>query len=71
MLERREVRAILRRLRTLAIAICALVFAGTLGFVLAEDVTVWNGFVWALDTVATVGSVPRRSRPAGRSSRSS
>jgi voltage-gated potassium channel len=66
MLERREVRAIMRRLRTLAIAICGLLAVGTLGFVLAEDVTVWNGFIWALDTVATVGSVPSPQSTGGQ-----
>src|SRR2546429_7238100 len=66
MFERREVRAILRRLGTLAIAICGLLFAGTLGFVLAENVTVWNGFIWALDTVATVGSVPSPHSTGGQ-----
>ncbi len=30
---------------------------GTVGFVLAEDVSVWDGFTWALDTVATTGSI--------------
>jgi len=66
MFERREVRAILRRLRTLAIAICGLLVAGTLGFVLAERVSVWNGFIWALDTVATVGSVPSPDSTGGQ-----
>src|SRR5204862_1569947 len=66
MLERRELRAILRRLGALAIAICALLAAGTVSFALAEDVSVWQGFVWALDTVATVGSVPSPESTGGQ-----
>ena len=58
MRERREVRAFLRRLRTLGLLILGLLVAGTAGFALTEGVGVWRGFEWALDTVATIGSIP-------------
>jgi voltage-gated potassium channel len=58
MRERREVRAFLRRLRTLGLLIVGLLVAGTAGFALTESVGVWRGFEWALDTVATIGSIP-------------
>jgi voltage-gated potassium channel len=49
---------VVRRLAKLAGAICALLAAGTVGFMLTEDVGPWRGFVWSLDTVATIGSLP-------------
>ena len=58
MRERTEVRAFLRRLRTLAVAIALLVVLGTLGLSLTEHVDAWEGFQWALDTVATIGAHP-------------
>jgi voltage-gated potassium channel len=48
----------LRRLAKLGAVICLLLVAGTLGFSLTEDTSLWSGFVWALDTIATVGSIP-------------
>jgi voltage-gated potassium channel len=38
---------------------------GTLGFALAEDVSLWRGFVWSLDTTATIGSIPGPDTLAG------
>jgi voltage-gated potassium channel len=61
----RNARDVLRRLSVLGLAICGLLAAGTLGFCLTEDVSAWRGFVWALDTVATVGSVPAPRDPGG------
>lgn len=58
MRERAEVRAFLRRLRALAVAIALLVVLGTIGLSLTEHVDVWEGFQWALDTVATIGAHP-------------
>jgi voltage-gated potassium channel len=49
---------VVRRLAKLGGGICALLAAGTVGFILTEDVGPWRGFVWSLDTVATIGSVP-------------
>jgi voltage-gated potassium channel len=55
---REEIVRFLRRLTWLAIAVFVLLLFGTIGFMVSEDVGAWDGFVWALDTVATVGSVP-------------
>lgn len=48
----------LRRLGQLVLMITALLALGTTGFAITEDVSVWRGFVWTLDTIATVGSIP-------------
>lgn len=50
--------AFLRRLAWLLVAVTLLLAFGTAGFVVTEDVSVWRGFVWSLDTVATVGAIP-------------
>src|SRR4051812_13608005 len=60
--QRREVQAFLRRLRTLGLVILAVVGTGSVALSLAGAGNLWHGFVLALDTVATVGSVPA---PAG------
>src|SRR5919197_3466723 len=64
---RRELASFLRRFAMLAALLALLVAAGTLAFVLAEDVSAWRGFVWTLDTVATVGSVPEPDDAPGQS----
>lgn len=46
------------RLALLALAICLLLLAGTVGYMLTEGSSFGYGFNWALDTVATVGSIP-------------
>src|SRR5215208_7108649 len=50
-------RDVVRRLAKLGGAICALLAAATVGFMITEDVGPWLGFVWSLDTVATIGSL--------------
>ncbi len=50
----------------LGLAICALLAAGTAGYVVTEGTSVGFGFVWALDTVATVGSIPEPSGTGGQ-----
>ena len=50
----------LSRLRWVAIAIALLLTAGTVSYTLFEDVNLWDGFLWALDTIATEGA---RNRP--------
>lgn len=52
-----ELVAFMRRMAWLVALILALLAAGTTAFTLIENVSVWHGFVWALDTVATVGSI--------------
>lgn len=62
MTARGDIRAFLRRLRLLGVAIAALLVFGTAGFALTEHVSGWRGFEWALDTVTTNGSIgPPRS----------
>jgi voltage-gated potassium channel len=55
---RHELVAFTRRLGQLGIVIAALLLAGTAGFILTTDDGPWDAFVLALDTVATVGSIP-------------
>ena len=66
MTDRRDFAAFLRRLRTLALVLVAIVALGTIGLVMAEDVSVWRGFIWTLDIVATVGSIPAPETVAGQ-----
>ena len=57
---RGEMVVFLRRMAWLCVAIVVLIVAGTGGFVVTEGTSVWTGFRWTLDTVATVGSIPPR-----------
>jgi voltage-gated potassium channel len=66
MTDKGEFQAFLRRLRTLAIVIVAIVAIGTLGLVATEGVGVWRGFIWTLDILATVGSIPAPETVAGQ-----
>jgi voltage-gated potassium channel len=61
-----ELRQFLRRLAIVVGAIVVLLAAGTAGYVLTEGASVGFGFVWALDTVATVGSIPEPASTAGQ-----
>lgn len=63
---RGELRQFLRQLSLLVVAIFVLLAAGTAGYVLTEGASVGFGFVWALDTVATVGSIPEPASSAGQ-----
>jgi voltage-gated potassium channel len=63
---RRELTLFLRRLGLLGGLIVVLILLGTLGFVLTEGSSVWHGFIWTLDTVATVGSIPEPSATGGQ-----
>ncbi|HEY7538362.1 MAG TPA: TrkA family potassium uptake protein [Gaiellaceae bacterium] len=62
----RQLPLFLRRLAKLGAVICALLLVGTVGFVLTEDASAWVGFVWALDTIATVGSIPSPETTGGQ-----
>src|SRR5919199_1147132 len=66
MTDRREFAAFLRRMRTLAQVIAAVLVLGTVGLMATEGVGVWRGFIWTLDIVATVGSIPAPETPAGQ-----
>lgn len=56
----------LSRLALLAAAIGLLLLAGTAGYMITEGASVGFGFVWALDTVATVGSIPEPASTGGQ-----
>jgi voltage-gated potassium channel len=56
----------LRRLAKLGGVICLLLVAGMVGFAVAEDASLWVGFVWTLDTIATVGSIPSPETTGGQ-----
>ena len=51
--DQRDFAAFLRRLRKLALVLVAIVALGTAGLVLTEDVSLWRGFIWTLDILAT------------------
>src|SRR3954452_21444097 len=53
----RQLQPYMRRLAILALLVVGLLASGTIGFVLTEGASVGFGFVWTLDTVATVGSI--------------
>ena len=53
----REQVLFLRRLGQLCVLIVVLLALGTVGFMVTEHTSVLDGFVWSLDTIATVGSV--------------
>jgi voltage-gated potassium channel len=63
---RHEVMRFLRRLLILIGAVSVLVLGGAALFVLFEDVSYWQGVLWALDTVATVGSIPHSETVGGQ-----
>ncbi|HYY74106.1 MAG TPA: NAD-binding protein [Solirubrobacterales bacterium] len=53
-----ELTLFLRRLALLGVLICALLIAGTVAFALTEGTSIGFAFVWSMDTIATVGSIP-------------
>jgi voltage-gated potassium channel len=62
----RQLLLLLGRLAKLGLGIVLLLVAGTLGFVATEDTSFWAGFVWTLDTIATVGSIPSPETTGGQ-----
>jgi voltage-gated potassium channel len=66
MTDSREFRAFLRRLRTLAVVLAGVLALGTLGLMATEGVGPWRGFIWSLDIMATVGSIPPPDTLAGQ-----
>jgi voltage-gated potassium channel len=63
---RRQALQFVERLAVLVAAICVLLAFGTVGYMLTEGTSVGFGFVWALDTVATVGSIPEPASTSGQ-----
>jgi voltage-gated potassium channel len=56
--ERSELEPFLRRLAVLLVLIVAIQVAGSIAYSATQDVSLWHGFLFTLDTVATVGSAP-------------
>lgn len=65
-MDRGDLGPFVRRLLLLIALVVALQLAGTVGFVLAEDVSAWDGFLWSLDTIATIGSIPEPDTAGGQ-----
>jgi len=55
-----ELRPFLKRFAFVMLALVVLLAGGTIAYVAFEGVSAWNGFLWALDTIATEGA---RNRP--------
>lgn len=55
---RHEMGFFLRRIALLVGSIALLVLGGGIALAVFEDVSYWRGATWALDTVATIGSIP-------------
>jgi voltage-gated potassium channel len=62
---RRQLLQLVERLAVLGLAIVALLAAGTVGYMVTEGASPGFGFVWALDTVATVGSIAEPASGGG------
>jgi voltage-gated potassium channel len=56
----------LRRLVALIALISALIALGAVALAITEDVSYWQGVLWSLDTVATVGSIPEPATLGGQ-----
>jgi voltage-gated potassium channel len=55
---RGELEPFLRRLTALVVLVVGIQIAGAVAYSLTESVSLWKGFLFTLDTVATVGSDP-------------
>jgi voltage-gated potassium channel len=62
----RELALFMRRLGILLLALALLVLIGTLGFSILEGTSVPYGFVWTVDTITTVGSIPEPHDAGGQ-----
>lgn len=65
-MERGDLGPFARRLLLLIALVAALQLAGTIGFAITEDVSLWRGFLWSLDTIATIGSIPEPDTTGGQ-----
>ena len=61
----RELQRLAQRLVRLGIVVVGVVLAGTIAFAISEDLSLWEGFRWSLDVVATVGSAAHPQTTAG------
>jgi voltage-gated potassium channel len=56
----------LRRITLVGAIVIGLLLLGMVGLAISEDVGLWYGFRWALDTAATVGGFPQPHTTAGQ-----
>ena len=63
---RRELVQFTRRLAILLAVLGAIILVGMVGFAIIEHVSIAYGFVWTLDTVTTLGTIPGPADGAGR-----
>ncbi len=62
----RELSAAVRRFAVLIGALVVVVLAGSVAFALIEGTSIAFGFLWTLDTITTVGTIPPPKDAAGR-----
>ncbi len=55
-----------RRFALLGLALCLLIAGGTVAYSLTESRSLWESFIWTVDTVATTGSMRAPSDTAGQ-----
>ncbi len=65
-LARDQTAGFVRRIARLGMVLVVLLLLGALALDLSESVSFWDGFRWALDTVATVGGFPQPRTLAGQ-----
>jgi voltage-gated potassium channel len=63
---RRELAQFTRRLVILLAVLAVMIVVGTVGLAIIEHVSPGYGFIWTLDTVTTLGTIPEPSDSAGR-----
>jgi voltage-gated potassium channel len=63
---RRELSLFVRRLGTLLVAAAVLIVAGSIAYAVTEGTSIAYGFIWTLDTVTTLGTIPDPKDAGGR-----
>src|SRR5437764_7869807 len=63
---RKELELFTRRLSFLLLAVLVLLLVGTVGYAGIERTSPAFGFVWTLDTITTLGTIPTPRGGAGR-----
>jgi voltage-gated potassium channel len=63
---RRELRLFMARLGILLAIVVAVIAAGSVAFAIVEGTSIAYGFVWTLDTVTTLGTIPDPHDTGGR-----
>jgi len=63
---RRELTAFMRRLAILVTVLVGVVAAGAIAFAVVEGTSIPYGFLWTLDTITTLGTIPDPGDTTGR-----